>query len=118
MNKHTYYLIQNALEYGFTHHSNTLIATLSKYAQNKLPTASHLKKYEDLLPTTQTTMALSFLLSLSISLLSHRPRNIDFDMEFKEGILTINSKSVLYISEYAVSKLDATEKDFRVLFNS
>ena len=117
-NKHTYYLIQNALEYGFTHHSNTLIATLSKYAKSKLPASSHLKKYEELLPSEHTTVALSFLLSLSISLLSHRPRNTDFDMHFKDGVLTIDSSSKLYISREAVSKLSFTEKKFQVLFNT
>ncbi|MEA3370960.1 MAG: Ppx/GppA phosphatase family protein, partial [Campylobacterota bacterium] len=48
-NKHTYYLIQSALEYGFSHKSITLIATLTKYAKKRLPASSHLKKYNDLL---------------------------------------------------------------------
>ena len=117
-NKHTYYLIQNALEYGFTHESNTLIATLSKYAKSKLPASSHLKKYEDLLPSHEITTTLSFLLSLAISLLSHRPRNIDFKMNFKDGLLTVDSASNFYISKEAVSKLDVIEKDFKVTFNS
>ncbi|MEA1982274.1 MAG: Ppx/GppA family phosphatase, partial [Campylobacterota bacterium] len=117
-NKHTYYLIQNALEYGFTHESTTLIATLCKYAKNRLPAASHLKKYAELLPDERTTNVLSFLLSLSISLLSHRPQNIDFDMSFKNKKLEIHSHKPLYISRDAVNKLKCNHKDFGVIFSS
>ena len=115
-NKHTYYLIQNALEYGFTHHSNTLIATLTKYAKNKLPAESHLKKYEKLLPSPHTTYVLSYLLSLAISLLSHRPRNIDFEIKFNNGRLYISSKERLYLAKEAVSSIKAPNKDFQVIF--
>ncbi|MEA2074047.1 MAG: Ppx/GppA phosphatase family protein [Campylobacterota bacterium] len=117
-NKHTYYLIQNVLEYGFTHESNTLIATLCKYAKNRLPAASHLTKYAELLPQERTTNALSYLLSLSISLLSHRPLNIDFEMRFEDGVLKIDSKKTLYISKVAVSKLECNNRAFEIRFNS
>ena len=108
-NKHTYYLIQSALEYGFTHHSITLIATLTKYAKDKLPASSHLKKYKELLPNENITNALSYILSLSISLLSHRPRNIDFDLKFVDGKLFVESKNSLYLSRDAVSKIDCNQ---------
>jgi len=117
-NKHTYYLIQNALEYGFSHQSNTLIATLSKYAKSRLPASSHLVKYRELLPEEIITNMLSYLLSLSISLLSHRPRNIDFDLSFADGTLSVNSKKDLYISSDAVSKLECNNREFKVVFNS
>jgi len=114
-NKHTYYLIQSALEYGFSHKSITLIATLTKYAKSRLPASSHLKKYNALLPKEDTTNALSFLLSLSIALLSHRPRNIDFDMKFIDGVLHIESSNSMYLSQDAVIKLDCNKK-FKVKF--
>lgn len=114
-NKHTYYIIQSALEYGFTHKSITLIATLTKYAKSKLPASSHLEKYQELLPDARVTNALSFLLSLSISLLSHRPRNIDFDLTFADGELMVKSVNNLYISKDAVNKLDCN-KNFKVKF--
>jgi len=117
-NKHTYYLIQSALEYGFSHHSITLIATLTRFAKSKLPATSHLKKYAQLLPDTKTTNVLSYLLSLTIVLLSHRPRNIDFEMTFKDGTLYIDSKNELYLVKSAVSALDCSNKDFQVIFNS
>jgi len=114
-NKHTYYLIQSALEYGFTHKSITLIATLTKYAKSRLPASSHLKKYSALLPKEDTTNALSFLLSLSIALVSHRPRNIDFDMKFIDGVLHIESSNSMYLSEDAITKLDCNKK-FKIKF--
>lgn len=114
-NKHTYYLIQSALEYGFSHKSITLIATLTKYAKKRLPASSHLKKYNDLLPGDNTTNALSFILSLSIALLSHKPRNIDFDMKFVEGVLYIDSQSKMYLSQDAIKKIDCN-KSFKIKF--
>ncbi|MEN8304000.1 MAG: Ppx/GppA phosphatase family protein [Campylobacterota bacterium] len=114
-NKHTYYLIQSALEYGFSHKSITLIATLTKYAKSRLPASSHLKKYGTLLPKEDTTNALSFLLSLSIALLSHRPRNIDFDMKFIDGVLQIESSNSMYLAQDAITKLDCNKK-FKIKF--
>lgn len=114
-NKHTYYLIQSALEYGFTHKSVTLIATLTKYAKNRLPAPCHLQKYKELLPKEDTTNALSYLLSLSIVLLSHRPRNIDFEMKFIDGVLEVSSSSSMYLSKDAIEKIDCNKK-FKVKF--
>ncbi|MDF1876431.1 Ppx/GppA family phosphatase [Sulfurimonas sp. SAG-AH-194-L11] len=117
-NKHAYYLIQNALEYGFTHESNTLIATLCKYANSKLPTKSHLQKYSDLLPHEETTKTLSYILSLSLVLLSHRPKNIDFTLSFKDKTLEISSKKNLYLVQENLKKLESLEKSFKIIFNS
>lgn len=115
-NKHSYYLIQSALEYGFTHKSITLIATLTKYAKNKLPAQTHLEKYAQLLPDPKTTNALSFLLSMSLILLSHRPRNIDFELEFNKGKLVILSHKRLYIVKESISKLECNNSELEVLF--
>ena len=115
-NKHTYYLIQSALEYGFTHHDIMLIATLTKYAKNKLPSSTHLQLYKELLPKEQVTKTLSFLLSLSIILLSHRPRNLDFDLSFKKNTLHVNSCKKLYLAKEAIKKLECEHQDFKVSF--
>ena len=109
-NKHAYTLIQNSLEYGFSHKSIMLIATLCKYTTSKLPAPTHLKKYKALLPQEQTTNALSYIFSLSIALLSHRPRNIDFDLKFKNGELFVKSQSNLYLSQEAIKKIDCNQK--------
>ena len=114
-NRHSYYLIQSALEYGFTHSQVLLISTLTKYAKKKLPSASHKEKYAVLLPNENTLDALSYLLSLSIALLSHKPRNIDFNLEFKNGTLTVNSKNELYLTKDAVSVLDCNT-DLQIQF--
>jgi exopolyphosphatase/guanosine-5'-triphosphate,3'-diphosphate pyrophosphatase len=113
-NKHSYYLIQTALEYGFKHEQIVLIATLAKYAKKKLPEDSHIQKYASLLPDVKTLNYLSYLLSLSIALLSHRPRNIDFNLEFEDGVLKVECQNTLYLSKEAVNKLDSIE-DFKVI---
>jgi len=115
-NRHTYYLIQTALEYGFTHQEIILIATLTRYARNKLPSPKHLEKYEELLPKKEITKRLSYLLSLSIVLLSHRPRNLDFSMEFNKGVLTVTSKRKLYLAEEGLRKLACEDENFQVIF--
>lgn len=117
-NKHSYYLIQSALEYGFTHESITLIATLAKYAKKRLPSLSHLQKYAELLPDERSTNTLSYILSLAIALLSHRPRNIDFELDFKEDTLLISSAKRLYITEDTVNNLECNHKQFALKFKS
>lgn len=114
-NRNTYYLIKSALEYGFTHSQIMLIATLTRYAKNKLPSNKHIAKYEKLLPDSQTINSLSYLISLSIALLSHKPRNIDFDLSFNDGVLKVVSKNNLYLSKEAVKKVSEIE-DIKIVF--
>jgi exopolyphosphatase/guanosine-5'-triphosphate,3'-diphosphate pyrophosphatase len=116
-NKHSYYIIQSALEYGFTHKEITLIATLAKYAKKKLPADSHLEFFAKLLPKEkEQTQRLSYILSLAVALLSHRPRNIDFSIKFEDAKLVVSSKKELYLAKSAVEKLQKPSKDFRVVF--
>ena len=118
-NKHTYYIIQSALEYGFEHKDIMLISTLAKYSKNKLPSDTHMQLYAKLLPENAHIIhSLSYILSLSIALLSHRPRNIDFDMSFEKGELKINSQKKLYITQSSVEKIECRDQHFRVVFNS
>ncbi len=85
--KLSYHLLQNGLEFGFTHKQTMLIATLVRYADRKTPSASHIQKYSDLLPKNKDLNNLNDILSLAVSLLSHRPRNIDFELKFKDEAL-------------------------------
>ena len=118
-NKHSYYIIQSALEYGFRHEEIMLISTLTKYAKNRLPSDTHLQLYAKLLPENAHIIhSLSYILSLSIALLSHRPRNIDFDMKFEKGTLVVTSKKRLYLAQHAVAKLECRDQHFSVVFNS
>ena len=113
--RHSYYLILNTLEYGFTHNQIILIATLVRYAKRRSPSSQHIEKYKFLLPPKNSLNALSYLLSLVVAMLSHRPRDIDFDFDFTDGTLKINSKNNLYLSKEAIKKLDAFE-DFKIEF--
>ncbi|SFV50426.1 Exopolyphosphatase [hydrothermal vent metagenome] len=99
-NKHSYYIIQATLEYGFSHFDTMLIATLTRYAKRKLPSKEHYEKYKKLLPKKDTLDKLSFIVSVAIALLTHRPCKIDFSMHF---------------SKEAVEKLKSL-KEFEVLF--
>ena len=103
--KHSYYLIQSALEYGFSHSQILLISTLAKYAKGKYPSNTHLEKYEMLLPDTEILNKLIYILSVSITLLSNRPKNIEFDLDFKDNHLYIKSKKRLYLVEGLVKKV-------------
>jgi exopolyphosphatase / guanosine-5'-triphosphate,3'-diphosphate pyrophosphatase len=116
-NKHSYYLIQSALEYGYTHTQILTIATLARYAKRKLPSTTHVKRYKILLPENKTLKALSYMLSVAISLLSHRPRNVDFELSFENGVLVVHSKSSMYLSKDALLKLDGI-KELKVKFSS
>jgi len=110
-NKNSYNLIKDALEFGFTHKQIVLIATLTRYAKRKLPSQSHIQKFKDLLPDSEQLEALSFLLSLAVALLSHYPRNIDFDLSFEDSELKIHSKNSLYLAKESIKKLDMMTKN-------
>jgi exopolyphosphatase/guanosine-5'-triphosphate,3'-diphosphate pyrophosphatase len=105
-NKHSYELIEDALEFGFTHEQIVLIATLARFSKRKLPSSSHAERFESLLPDVNQLNALSYLLSLSVTLLSHRPRNIDFTLRFENNILEVVSKKSLYLVRESVEKLE------------
>ncbi|MDQ7045305.1 MAG: Ppx/GppA phosphatase family protein [Sulfurimonas sp.] len=114
-NRHSYHLVKSTLEYGFTHSQIMLIATLVRYAKNKLPSSKHIKKYERLLPDATTINILNYILSLSISLLAHRPRNIDFDMEFEDGVIQVNTSKNLYLAKEALAKVSEIE-NIKIVF--
>ena len=89
---------------------------MAKYAKSKLPSEEHIQKYKELLPDTATLNSLSYLTSLSIALLSHRPKNIDFEIGFKDGVLAVKSEKSMYLSRDAVKKLSTIDNltvDFR-----
>lgn len=110
-NKHSYELIEDALEFGFTHEQIVLIATLARFSKRKLPSSSHIERFEALLPEAYQLSALSYLLSLSVALLSHRPRNVDFTLHFENGIVEVASKKSLYLAKESVEKLEALKNN-------
>lgn len=117
-NRHSYNLIENALEFGFTHKQITLIATLARYAKRKLPSSLHVDKFKNLLPDANQLNSLSYLLSLGIALLSHRPRNIDFSLSYDNNELKIESKKSLYLAKESIEKLDIMKNNsIKILFS-
>ena len=116
-NKHSYYLIQSAMEYGFTHRDIVLIATLTRYAKGKFPTPSHRERYASLLPDEKTLKALCYLLSLAVVLLSHKPRNQDFQLTFNAGEFKVETTNKLYLAKEALAKLPKF-KPLRVTIDS
>ena len=114
-NKHSYNLIEDALEFGFTHKQIVLIATLARYAKKRLPPIFHTDKYKELLPDINQLNSLSYILSLSVALLSHHPLNIDFTLRFEDSELKIESKNSMYLAKDNIKKLENLE-NFTVTF--
>ncbi len=85
--QHGYYLIKSTLEYGFTHKEIMLIATLIRYQKREEVKKEHKLRYEKLLPKPKSLDAMSRLFKLTNELLSHHPREIDFDLEKAIGTL-------------------------------
>ncbi|WP_373072672.1 Ppx/GppA phosphatase family protein [Sulfurimonas sp.] len=115
-NRHSYYLLQSSLEYGFTQKQMVLISTLVRYAKRRLPSSTHVEKYKVLLPDVRTLNTLSYILTLSIYLLNHRPRNIDFTCSLKDNRLIIDSKDELYLTKEDMTSLKPLE-DLEIVFS-
>ncbi len=108
--KHSYLLIQSALEYGFSHEETILIATLTRYQNRKLVSSAHLKKYQQLLPSETTLNHLTFLLSLCNILVSHRPQKMNFTLELRDGVLHVNpTQENLHIAKERVKSLSVPQ---------
>jgi exopolyphosphatase/guanosine-5'-triphosphate,3'-diphosphate pyrophosphatase len=115
-NRHSYYLLQSSLEYGFTQKQMVLISTLVRYAKRRLPSSAHIEKYQVLLPDVRTLNTLSYILTLSIYLLSHRPRNIDFELCLDGNKLIVDSKDKMYLAKEDLATLKPLE-DLEIVFN-
>ncbi len=115
-NKHSYYILQATLEYGFRHTDTMLIATLARYAKRKLPSTQHYQKYKKVLPPRETLNKLSYIVSIAVALLTHRPCKQDFELKFNDNSLyVISNGSSLRVSKEAVEKLKQIE-EFDVRF--
>ena len=114
-NQHSYYLIQTALEYGFTHKEIMLIATLTKYAKRRAPSSAHIDEYKNILPDEEVAEFLSFIISLASVLLVHRPRNLNYEFSFSQNCLHVSSNDNLYLVKESVKNLQFP-KGLRVEF--
>ncbi len=90
-NEHSFYLIINSLNYGYTHKEKLLIAFIVLYQNKKLPRESELKEYLQLLPDLDTIKWLSFILALCKCL----HKNLDksqYNFKFENDTLFIMAK--------------------------
>ncbi len=103
---HSYYLALTALEYGYTHEEIALISMLVRFQLGKGVKKSTMAEYKKLLPSLESVQALSRLLALSDALLSHHPRNLDFELAFENKKLTVSYKNKMpYITQENVQAL-------------
>ena len=110
-NKHSYYVVQANLEFGFSHKDTMLIATLVRYAKRKLPSKEHYEKYKALLPKKEVVDKLSFIVSISIALLTHRPQKQDFTLSYENGVLYVKGERECFrVSKEACEKLKYIEE--------
>jgi len=75
------HLVLGVLEFQLTHKDIVLIAALMRYHENKPPAPRFLKKFKDLLPSTQTVLALSYIVTLAQALLYRRNSSYDYAFE-------------------------------------
>ena len=83
----------------------------------KLPSSTHIEKYKMLLPEKKELNALSYILTLSIYLLSHRPRNLDFICKLEGNRLVVKSKNELYLAKEYINSLKPLE-DLEIVFKN
>lgn len=115
--KNSQYLVESALEYGYTHEQIMTVAALVRFHKNKRIGKPFFNLYASLLPDAATLNRLNTLLALSDALLSHRPRNIDFKIALDEnGILRITpEENAMYLAKERIKAL-GLEKEIPLLF--
>lgn len=82
--KNSQYLVESALEYGYTHEEIMTIAALVRYHKKSKVGKTFYARYATLLPDSKQLNRLNMLLAIADALLAHRPRNIDFALETTE----------------------------------
>jgi exopolyphosphatase/guanosine-5'-triphosphate,3'-diphosphate pyrophosphatase len=102
--KYSFNIIMNNLPFGFTHKEKLLVASLIRFQTNKLYINSILEQYAELLPDLQTITWLSFITTLSKSLLVNL-MNIDFSFKLENNALHITSPSSVYLVSQAVENI-------------
>ncbi len=104
-NEHSFYLIVNSLNYGYTHSEKLLIAFIALYQNKKLPKESELKEYLELLPDLEIIKWLSFILALCKCL----HKNLDkgqYSFKFENNTLFITAtKDNNYLCQECIKEL-------------
>ncbi|MBT3882997.1 MAG: Ppx/GppA family phosphatase [Campylobacteraceae bacterium] len=108
---HSSTFILNGLNYGFSHESRVLVATIIKFSKKSLPKQKDLEEYEQLLPTLGTVQWLSCMLSLNLALNNEFSRiNFEYTLDIEDEILSIKSNEDLYIVKQAVDKIETPDE--------
>ncbi len=103
--KHSFYLILNGLNYGYTHSQRMLIAFITLYQNKKFPKEKSLQEYLEILPDIKTIQWLSFILSLSKCLHKNLSR-MEYEFSFKRDTLIITPKDTqCFLSRECIKEL-------------
>ena len=90
--QHSYYMLLNALNYGFSQEETVLISTLVRYQHGKSPSQMHLDNYKDYLPKPKSTEALCFLTSLAHALYNDFDYGSNMEVSLNKNTLSICTK--------------------------
>lgn len=102
---HAYYLLLNGLNYGFSHESTLLIATLVRFQRKGSVTSSHFEKYKNHLPEESQLQSLCLLMRLSMDLFNDR-ENRPVPLSFEDGCLKLHMAEDYLIKEKLQGLLD------------
>ena len=115
--KNSQFLVENALEYGYSHREIMTVAALVRYHKNKKIAKPFYNRYKPLLPDLKTLNRLNMILAVSDALLAHRPQNVDFELGMDKGGLNVTAKQgrSLYLAQEKFEAL-GLGKELRVRF--
>ncbi|WP_345984926.1 Ppx/GppA phosphatase family protein [Sulfurimonas sp. HSL-1656] len=114
--KNSQYLVESALEYGYSHEEIMTVAALVRYHKSRKIAKPFQSDYQRLLPKAKILNRLNLLLALADALLTHRPHNIDFTLTLDEaGALHVRATegAHLYLAKEQIERL-GIEKELTV----
>ena len=105
--KNSFFLIESALEYGYTHEQIMLISALVRFHKRKRPSKSFIQVYGALLPDPRILARLNALLFIADALLAHRPDRLSMQFALDDdGTLVVTSASPLYLARERLDGMD------------
>jgi exopolyphosphatase/guanosine-5'-triphosphate,3'-diphosphate pyrophosphatase len=91
--KNSQYLVESALQYGYTHEEIMTVTALVRYHKSRKVAKAYFERYGVLLPKAKVLNRLNLLLAVADALLAHRPRNINFKLLLTDdGVLNVRCK--------------------------
>lgn len=106
--KNSQYLVESALEYGYTHEEIMTVAALVRFHKKKRVSKLFYTHYKTLLPAQEDLDRLNLILAIADALLSHRPRTINFDLSLNDaGALEVVGRdgARLYLAQERINNL-------------